>query len=155
MLLFVSDNVRKIIYAGKFASETREFILSRFNVCHGSYKTWIYKTFNHILHCNWKGIRHDTNYVSYRSINWPSEDYWYKHISKHIQWQPFNDQALYQSVTSLQTLYRIMIGVNRTMATGEACQHRLRTHGLVPFLTWICSSCWDQPHPISIRHKTS
>ena len=30
----------------------------------------------------------------------------------------------------------------------------LRTHGPVPYGICICSTCWDQRHPISIRHTS-
>ena len=71
----------------------------------------------------------------------------------HIQWQPPSDQTLYLTrpftefwVVSIENLRRVW--------HADRGRLLLRTPGPVPFGTCICSTCWDQRHPISIRHYT-
>ena len=50
-----------------------------------------------------------------------------------------------------------MVSIEHLQRVRHANRGRLllRTPGPVPFGTCICSTCWDQRHPISIRHYTS
>ena len=72
----------------------------------------------------------------------------------HIQWQPPTDQTLYRT-RPLTEFWVVSIEHLRRVWHADRGRLLLRTPGPVPFWTCICSSCWDQRHPIPIRHYTS
>ena len=70
------------------------------------------------------------------------------------QWQPPTGQTLYRTrpftgfwVVSIEHLQRVW--------HADRGRLLLRTPGPVSFGTCICSTCWEQRHPISVRHYTS
>ena len=72
----------------------------------------------------------------------------------HIQWQHPTDQTLYRTRPFTEFLV-VSIEYFRRMWHADRGRLLIRTPGPVPFGTCICSTCWDQRLPISIRHYTS
>ena len=69
----------------------------------------------------------------------------------HIKWQPPTGQTLYRT-RPFTEFWAVFRELSRRVLHADRGRLLLRTPGPVPFRTCICSTCWDQRHPLPIRH---